>query len=213
MALPSPLAPRAFDRRHALALAGSLSLLALALLLHHSLAGGTLLEPNAYDSYLLQAQNWLAGRPYIAGGENYPWLELAVFEGRYYLSFPPVPTLGALPEAALGLSLGNLRQALWALTALAGAYLCFWQAGRSPRACAGWALFSTLSSGFFWLACSGGVWFQAQVLNFALTLWGLFFWLRRQRGAAWGRIPRLRRGSPGGPPAGRPPPPPWWSRR
>ena len=163
------LSPRAFDRRHLQALAGSLSLLALALVLYHSLAGGTLLSPNAYDSYLLQAQNWLEGRAYIQNGENYPWLELAVFEGRYYLSFPPAPSVLALLPAALGLSLGNLWQALWALAALAGVYLCFWRAGHAPPSCAFWALFSTLCSNFFWLACSGGVWFQAQALNFAFT--------------------------------------------
>ena len=105
------LSSRAFDRRHLQALAGSLSLLALALVLYHSLAGGTLLSPNVYDSYLLQAKNWLEGRAYIEGGENYPWLELAVFEGRYYLSFPPAPSVLALLPAALGLSLGNLWQA------------------------------------------------------------------------------------------------------
>lgn len=176
---------RAFDRRHLQALAGSLSLLALALVLYHSLAGGTLLSANAYDSYLLQAQNWLEGRVCIANGEKYPWLELAIYNGEYYLSFPPVPSVLALPAAALGLALGNLWQALWALAALAGAYLCFWHAGHTPRACAGWALLATLSSGFFWLACSGGVWFQAQVLNFAFTVWGLFFRLKKQYASAF----------------------------
>ena len=179
------LSPRAFDRSHAQALAAALSLLALALVLYHSLAGGTLLSPNVYDSYLLQAQNWLEGRAYIEGGESHPWLELAVFEGRYYLSFPPVPSVLALLPAALGLSLGNLWQALWALAALAGVYLCFWRAGHAPRACAFWALFATLSANFFWLACSGGVWFQAQVLNFAFTVWGLFFWLKKQYAPAF----------------------------
>lgn len=183
--MPSSLSSRAFDRRHVQALAAALSLLALALVLYHSLAGGTLLSPNVYDSYLLQAQNWLEGRAYIEGGENYPWLELAVFEGRYYLSFPPVPSVLALLPAALGLSLGNLWQALWALAALAGVYLCFWRAGHTPRACAVWALFATLSSNFFWLACSGGVWFQAQVLNFAFTVWGLFFWMKKQYAPAF----------------------------
>ena len=179
------LSPRAFDRHHAQALAAALSLLALALVLYHSLAGGTLLSPNVYDSYLLQAQNWLEGRAYIQGGESCPWLELAVFEGRYYLSFPPVPSVLALLPAALDLSLGNLWQALWALAALAGVYLCFWRTGHAPRACAFWALFATLSANFFWLACSGGVWFQAQVLNFAFTVWGLFFWLKKQYAPAF----------------------------
>lgn len=164
-----------FTKQHAAALAGSLGLLALALLFYHSLAGGTLLQPNAYDSYLLQAQNWLAGRSFIQNGESYPWLELAIFHGKYYLSFPPVPSVLALPFAALGLSVSNLVQALYALLALAGVYLCFWQQGRTPQHCAEWAVFFTLGSNFFWLACSGGVWMQAQALNLCFAVWGAFF--------------------------------------
>ena len=49
-------------RQHISALLGVLALLALALLLYHSLAGGTLLVSGDYNSYALHAQNWLAGR-------------------------------------------------------------------------------------------------------------------------------------------------------
>lgn len=169
-----------FTKQHAAALAGGLGLLALALLFYHSLAGGTLLAENVYDSYLLQAQNWLAGRMDIADGANRPWLELAVFEGRYYLSFPPVPSVLALPWAALGLSAGNLAQAVYALLALAGVYLCFWQQKNSPAACGFWAVFTTAGSNFLWMACYGGVWMEAQALNLCFAAWGIFFYLRRQ---------------------------------
>ena len=72
--------------------------MAFACLLVHSLAGGTLLVHSVYDSYALQAENWLAGRTWIADGEKYTWLELAVYKGRYYVSFPPVPSVLALPR-------------------------------------------------------------------------------------------------------------------
>lgn len=173
--------PRArFTKQHAAALVGGLGLLALALLFYHSLAGGTLLAENVYDSYLLQAQNWLAGRIDIADGASRPWLELAVFEGRYYLSFPPAPSVLALPWAALGLSAGNLTQAVYALVALAGVYLCFWQQKYSPAACGFWAVFATVGSNFLWMACYGGVWMEAQALNLCFAVWGIFFYLRRQ---------------------------------
>lgn len=172
-------------RAHPAALAAGMSLLALALLLYHSLAGGTLLAKNPYDSYLLQAQNWLAGRMDIAGGQNYPWLELAIFEGKYYLSFPPVPSVVCLPFAAAGLSLSNLLQAAYALLLFAGVYSCFWQAGAGPERCLFWAFFVCLGSGTFWLASSGGVWFAAQLLNLCFVFWGVFFWLRRHWPAAF----------------------------
>ena len=44
-----------------------------------------------YKSYSLQAMAWLNGR--LDLGQDYPWLELAVFQERYYVSFPPFPSL------------------------------------------------------------------------------------------------------------------------
>ena len=87
-------------RQHAAALLGTLVCLVLALVLYHSLAGGTLMQAGPYNSYALQAENWLAGRNYIANGEDYPWLELAIYNGRYYQSFPPVPAVLMLPFVA-----------------------------------------------------------------------------------------------------------------
>ena len=49
-------------KQHASALTAVLACLALALVLYHSLAGGTLLQSSPYNSYALQAENWLAGQ-------------------------------------------------------------------------------------------------------------------------------------------------------
>ncbi len=174
MALQKPR----FDRYHAASLAGCLALFALAILLFHSLAGGTLLAQNPYDSYLLQAKNWLEGSAAIQNGEAYPWLELAVYQGEYYLSFPPVPSLLALPWAAWGGAVpSNLLAAVYGLFAAAGVYLLFWRSGKTPETCAFFALFVTLGSNTFWLCTSGGVWMIAQVLALAFCVWGCFFWL------------------------------------
>lgn len=166
-------------RDHAAALAGILFCLALALLLYHSLAGGTLLSHNDYDSYALQAENWLAGRNYIAGGENYPWLELAIYQERYYHAFPPVPVLWMLPWVlAYGSAAAvpsNLAMALLALLCACGCYACCARAGLSPAAASCLTLFVSMGSNAFWLSTSGGVWFLAQMLGLCLALWGLFF--------------------------------------
>ena len=50
---------------------------------------------------MLQAQSWLEGR--LDLGKDYPYLELAVFGGKYYVSFPPFPSYIMFPFAALGL--------------------------------------------------------------------------------------------------------------
>ena len=171
--------PRFLPRRHGAALAALLGCLALALLLYHDLAGGTLLQHSPYDSYALQAENWLAGRIWIEDGEAYPWLELAVYQGRYYQSFPPVPAAALLPFVALGGGAqavpSNLICGVYGLLAAAGVYGCFWRRGAPPAAAAFFALFCAGGSNLFWLSTSGGVWFLAQVLGFCLAVWGIFW--------------------------------------
>ena len=54
---------------------------------------------NDYRSYSLQACAWLQGR--LDLGQDYPWLELAIYEGKYYVSFPPFPSYVLLPFAAV----------------------------------------------------------------------------------------------------------------
>lgn len=153
--------------------------MAFACLLVHSLAGGTLLVHSVYDSYALQAENWLAGRTWIADGEKYTWLELAVYEGRYYVSFPPVPSVLALPWAAfLGGAQAvpsNLLAALYGLFTAAGVFSLLARRGAAPLRCLFWAVLICCGSGFWWMSTNGGVWFTAQVLNLCFVAWGLFF--------------------------------------
>lgn len=176
-----PLAPPR-RRDHVAALAAVLFCLGLAYLLYHSLAGGTLLAHNVYDSYSLQAENWLAGRNYIAGGETYTWLELAIYNGRYYQSFPPTPAVLMLPLVALLGSAGavpsNLVIVLACLLCAAGVYACFWLRGAAPATAAFFAIFVGMGSNLFALGGAGGVWFLAQVWGLCLAVWGLFFALR-----------------------------------
>ena len=42
-----------------------------------------------HDSYTLQALAWRKGM--LSLGQDYPWLELSIFNGDYYVSFPSVP--------------------------------------------------------------------------------------------------------------------------
>lgn len=163
------------------ALAGLLVCLGFFYLLHHTLAGGNLLAPNHYDSYALQAQNWLEGRLYIADGEKYAWLELAVLNGKYYQSFPPVPAVLTLPWLlVLGWHPANLTIALYAMAAAAGVFQCLRRAGAPVVGCVFHALLFSLGSNLCWLATSGGVWFQAQVLCAMFCVWaGWAFFARR----------------------------------
>lgn len=175
----------AFTRAHAEALVGLLFLAVLVVVCYHSLAGGTLLQKNFSDSYLLQAQNWLAGNLHIANGQSYPWLELAVYQGEYYQSFPPVPALFCLPLAAVGAQLSNLMQLFYLLATVCGVYFALWQGGASARSCGAYTLLFTLASNALLLGCSGAVWYIAQLLNLCLWAWALFLWQRNQYSASF----------------------------
>ncbi len=149
-----------------------LMVMASGYFLMHDLLGGTLLTHNGWDSYTLQTANWLEGRMYVENGEAYPWLELAVFNGRYYVSFPPVPSVILIPFVLLrGMDTpNNLLIALYGMTAAALAYFILLRRGRTPRAAAFWALFTVWGSNMLWMTTNGGVWFQAQALNMVFCL-------------------------------------------
>ena len=73
--------------------------MALALLPVMMFTGHWPTHHNPYNSYTLQACAWLEGR--LDLGRDYTWLELAIVDGRYYVSFPPFPSYVMLPFAAL----------------------------------------------------------------------------------------------------------------
>ena len=58
-------------------------------LLIHSANGTKLLSPSYYNSYTRQAMSWREGYTHLENDVSY--LELAVYDGEYYVSFPPAP--------------------------------------------------------------------------------------------------------------------------
>lgn len=53
------------------------------------------LTSNPYNSFALQAESWRHGR--LDLGQNYSYLELAVYEDKYYVSFPLFPSYVLFP--------------------------------------------------------------------------------------------------------------------
>ena len=56
-------------------------------------------QSNPYNSYALQTDSWLKGR--LDLGQNYEWLELAIYQGKYFVSFPPFPSYVLIPFVVL----------------------------------------------------------------------------------------------------------------
>ncbi|MEA4853464.1 MAG: hypothetical protein VB082_04195 [Christensenella sp.] len=146
-------------------LIASLALLFLGYLFFHDLTGGSLFSHNPWDSYTLQALAWRDGHTYLA--QDYSWLELAVYNGHYYVSFPPVPSLLMLPLTffAGADTPNNFMVMLYALLSVSFAYQCFRKIGTRRSYSIFWAVFLVMGSNMLWMSTSGGVWFQAQSLN------------------------------------------------
>lgn len=168
--------------------AGMLCIPALMLLGYifiHALFGGTLLSHNCWDSYSLQAMSWLSGR--LDMGKNYEWLELAVYNGKYYLSFPPLPSVVMLPLVLLfgERTPSNLVSALYGIFTAMIACKILKKAGMKQDRAVFFAIAYVWGSNMLWMSTSGGVWFLAQGLNMLLLTACVYFAQQKMRVAAY----------------------------
>jgi hypothetical protein len=144
------------------------------------------LSHDPQDSYTLQALAWRAGQIHITPSEFSHDLELAVYGGRLYVSFPPVPTvpiwlLTFFYDAATPNRIVNL--AYFLSSYLAGYSLCR-RLSKADGPSAVLAAFLVAGCNLLYLCWFGGVWYQAQALSFLLTLCA-FRLLLCKTNAAW----------------------------
>ena len=136
-----------------------------------------------YNSYSIQAKSWLEGRLDV---DHFSWLEQAVFEGRYYISFPPMPSVIMLPFV-LVFGAQTPDNLICLAVAIAGACYALKTAralGKAPRESFFWALFVTVSSNFLFISMNGWVWFIAQNLSFMFTMMSIFYAVDKRRKSA-----------------------------
>ena len=150
--------------------------------------GQWITKTHFYYSYELQAQAWLNGTLYIPDGEDYSWLELAIYDGQYYVSFPPFPSYVLLPFVALGgvsLPDGILAWVCAMLSCVYAVRLCVTMTG-SSRQVPLLALFLLLGNGYLYLTMNSWVWFIAQNMCFALCVMSLYYALVGKGGQSLG---------------------------
>ena len=144
-------------------------MLVLLLLILHSVTGTPVFAPSAYNSYTLQALAWRRGLPYLQ--QDVPHLELAIKDGLYFVSFPPVPSV---PLYLLSFIFGDktpdgLLVKLYALIAYFAMYRAFKHKGRQDMYAALCSFLLCAASSMLPLLLSGAVWYQAQVMAFMFT--------------------------------------------
>ncbi len=136
-----------------------------------------------YNSFVLQAQSWADGRLSLL--HNYSHLELAVFGGKYYVSFPPFPSYVMFPFVLLGFN--NCDGLISLASAMAGvvyAYRICEHFGISKERSVLFSLLLTIGS--IWLFCAqvAWVWFIAQNMAFTLSLMAIYYALKKKSGVS-----------------------------
>lgn len=140
-----------------------------------SFTGITPFSSNSYNSFALQAEAWLHG--HLDLGRDYTHLELAIFNSKYYVSFPPTPSVVLLPLAALfgSHTPDHFVTVLFSLLSGVIAFKISKQLKlRSDRGVFA-ALFLTIGSNFLFFSFNGGVWFMAQVFSFTFSLLAIYY--------------------------------------
>ena len=136
----------------------------------HAVLGGSFWGPTVYNTYVRQAMAWREGLLHLP--QDVPYLELAVFEGEYYVSFPPLPSAVLWPLTFLfGMDTpDNLLVKLYALAACLLIDRALKRAGYGRVHAGALAFLFCFASSLLPLTMDGGVWYHAQVLAFALSV-------------------------------------------
>ena len=147
----------------------------------HDILGEKLLEHNIWDSYTLQAKAWLDGHTYL--DKNYTHLELAIYKGHYYVSFPPLPSVLLIPWVLLyGVKTpNNFIMIIYILMAVTLVYVIAKHFKMRSVIAAFWAIVVVFGSNMLWMSTMGGVWFQAQLLNMVFCLAAIYAMVNNKR--------------------------------
>lgn len=143
--------------------------------------GRSLFEHAVIDQHTLQALAWLEGRSDL--GRKPRYLEVAEFEGRYYVSFPPTPALVELPLAVVfGRDTPN-SLALWALVlaALVAQFRMLERRGFGERSALLASAAFVFGSNLYVSGVKATVWAQGQAMGYAFAMLGLGFVLDNAR--------------------------------
>ena len=127
-------------------------------------------EHNPYDSYTRQALAWREGRTFLDDApSSIAYLELAIYEGKYYVSFPPVPSFVELVLTFFFGSNTPHQFMLYVYTlvyCIALTVLFYKKFNLLLSVILG--LTASLGTNILSLVAFGGVWHEAQCLSFML---------------------------------------------
>ena len=152
---------------------GAACLLLLVVLVYAAMCYTSGVHPSAYQhrSYLHQARAWLRGETALA--QNYEYLELAEYGGRYYVSFPPVPSVPMLLFSLIwGEDVpGGLILKIYTAIACLAAFSEICRTKRMPlHESIAWAFLLCFACAMLPITLVSGVWYEAQALAFLFAV-------------------------------------------
>lgn len=155
---------RRLDGYYALLFLGLMGLFACL----HLLIGTGFASPSFYNTYTRQAMAWRSGSLHLP--HDFPWLELAIYEGEYYVSFPPLPSVVLLPLTFLfgEATPDHLLVKCYAVIGCFAIYAALKGAGNRKGSAALCAFLFTTASSALPMMLSGAVWYHAQMMAFML---------------------------------------------
>jgi hypothetical protein len=137
-----------------------------------------------YDSYTRQAAAWWHGSASLPGKVS--WLELANYNGKYFVSFPPFPSVVQfILYPVFGMKTpDNLVNTLFALASFVLIYRFLMRRGYNGFSASVFSLLMTLGSNLFYLSVTGWVWFSAQTEGFFFSALAVYL-IYSSKKTAW----------------------------
>lgn len=132
-------------------------------------------DANVYNTYALQADSWRQGR--LDLGQNYSWLELAIYNGKYYCSFPPFPSYVLFPLTFLfgSRTPDYIIMLLFDLIAAVYLYRLAVKLGVKEEGAMLLTLFVTIGANTVFVMVLPYVWFLAQLMCFTTAVMAIYY--------------------------------------
>ncbi|MFI5322157.1 MAG: hypothetical protein ACHQ6U_01200 [Thermodesulfobacteriota bacterium] len=156
--------------------------------------------PTPFNSFVRLADAFLHGRIYLM--QKVSWLELAPFEGKYYIIPPPLPAILILPVVAIfGLSANQtLISIFFGALNVSLAFLAARALSRNRSVQIWTAFMFGFGTIHWWIATAGGVWTFSHTVSATMLFTAIILTLYKYRpfitgvslGASyWSRLPTI----------------------
>ncbi len=147
----------------------------------HQIIDTSIVGSSVYNSYELQAKAWLKGQVFL--DHNYENLELAIYNGHYFVSFPPLPSVFLLPFIIVFGD--NIPTNLISFILFSSCFFILYRILKKLKynefISILLSLAFTIGTNLISISMDSGVWFLAQLLNYLLCLLAVNSFLNKKK--------------------------------